>query len=360
MKKTFLVLPFAALALASCGTASSSSGIASSSASSPSASSSSASSSDASSSSTAEDYAVKFVTPVGAPAIAFYDQGHNANWVSSSDPTNVVLPAFGTDNYDAIVFDGTTGLNVIKKNSYNYKLAQWVSGGNFYVVSTKHQAGEAFASDYKVDGFVKTGNAAQSFLSLAAHHWNWALDTTADYPTGSVKWEAGVTNVLTNLTANPTGFDYYVIAEPSLTAAKTALAAQNIGLNIIYNLQTEWKAQSGQLTIPAAALFVNNASYDSHKDAIDEFLAGTQIRQDTAVDDVATVKTALDAFGNDAAVQSRFGFTSTLAAALQANGADKFGILKIGDIADKEDFANSFAKQISGLDTIAYGPSLFL
>ena len=337
MKKTFLILPFAALALASCGSVSSS-GV----------------------SSSIDDYDVKVVTPVGAPAIAFYDQGNNANWVSSSDPTNVVLPAFGTDNYDAIVFDGTTGLNVIQKNSYNYKLAQWVSGGNFYVVSTKHLAADAFDKSYKVDGFVKTGNAAQSFLSLAATRWAWALDTTADYPTGSVKWETGVASVLTNLTTNPSGFDYYVIAEPSLTAAKTALAAQGVALNVIYNLQTEWKAQSGQLTIPAAALFVNNTSYASHKGAIDEFLADTQTRQDTAVDDVATVKTALDGFGSDAAVQSRFGFTSTLAAALQADGADKFGILKTGDIANKEDFANAFAAQISGLGPITYVSSLFL
>jgi hypothetical protein len=348
MKKTFLMLPLAALALASCGSASASSALASSEASS------------AGASSALDGYEVKIVTPIGAPAIAFYDQGNNANWVSSSDPTNVVLPAFGTDNFDAIVFDGTTGLNVIKKNSYNYKLAQWVSGGNFYVVSTKHAAAEAFESSDKIDGFVKTGNAAQSFLELAAIRWDWSLDATADYPTGSVKWEAGVANVLTNLTTNPSGFDYYVIAEPMLTAAKTALAAQSITLNVIYNLQTEWAAQTGQLTIPAAALFVNNTSYASHKGAIDEFLADTQTRQDVAVTDVAAVATALDAYGNDDKVQGRFGFTSALASALQADGADKFGILKTGDIADREEFANAFANQISGLDVVTYGSSLFL
>lgn len=163
MKKTILILPFAFLALVSCGSSVGSS---------------------------SDDYAVKFVTPIGAPTLAFYDQGNNANWVSSSDPSNVVLPAFGTDNYDAIVFDGTTGLNVIKKNSFNYKLAQWVSGGNFYVVSTKHKASDAFEAGSFIDGFVKTGNASQSFLKLASEKWLWNLNISADFPTGSVKWEA--------------------------------------------------------------------------------------------------------------------------------------------------------------------------
>lgn len=145
-----------------------------------------------------------------------------------------------------------------------------------------------------------------------------------------------------------------------LTAAKAALAKQNVSLNLIYNLQTEWKAAYNQPTIPAAALFVNSTSYVSHKGAIDAFLAKTQGRQDTAVTDVATVKAALDAYGDDAKVQSRFGFTSSLASSLQGNGADKFGILKTSDISDKKAFANNFASVLSNSEAKTFGDSLFL
>jgi hypothetical protein len=302
---------------------------------------------------------VKFVTPVGAPALAFYDQGANQNWVSTSSPETIVVPAFGTDNYDAIVFDGISGLNLIRKNGYGYRLAQWVSGGNFYLVSVKHQATDAFDPSYTVDGFVKTGNAAQSFLKLAEDEWGWPLDASADYPTGSVKWETGVATVLANLTNNPEGFDYYLIAEPMLTSASAALKGKGITLNGLYDLQEQWRNAYSQATIPAAALFVNVSSYAAHKEAIEAFLDETQSRQDKAVQNSDEVVAALNEYGSDDVVQTRFGFTASLVANLQKDGADRFGILKTGDIADPAGFANAFAMTLNP-DASAFGSDLFL
>jgi hypothetical protein len=377
-KRSFFVLPLALAALASCSTisASNSSNKSSSSENKPSSSSTATSSaqqsSAASSSSSASSPSssvhtsttdcptssngvdvsdLKWVSPTGAPTLAFYNQGNNANWVSSSSPATAVVPAFATSSYDMIVFDGTSGLTTVAKNSYNYQLAQWISGGNFYVVSTKHTAISDFQAGQTIDGFVKTGNAAQSFLKLSKDVWNW------NYADTEISFETGVAQVKTNLTSNPSGHDYYIIAQPVLAAAKAALAAQTpaVTLNVVANLQTEWKKAYNQTTIPAAALFVNKASYETKKDKIDAFLAQTQIRQDEAVSSIDKVAGALNSYGDENAVMNRFGFTSALVKALQPS--DQFGILKTGDIADKKAFANDFETTLGGS---AFADSLFL
>jgi hypothetical protein len=294
---------------------------------------------------------LKWITPTGAPTLAFYDQGNNANWVSSSSPATAVVPAFATNDYDMIVYDGTAGLASISSNNYNYRLAQWVSGGNFYVVSTKHTAITDFQAGQTIDGFVKTGNAAKSFLKLSKDVWSW------NYSDTEISFETGVAQVKTNLVSNPSGHDYYLIAQPVLAAAKAALAAQTpaVTLNVVANLQSEWKKAYQQATIPAAALFVNNASYAEKKDKIDAFLKQTQARQDESISSIDKVVSALDAYGDSTAATTRFGFTSTLVKALQPT--NQFGILKTGDISDNKAFANDFQ---TTLGSNAFADSLFL
>ena len=63
-----------------------------------------------------EKYEVSWVSPVGIPTLAFYDQGNNENWISSSAPATDVVPAFAGDEVDAIVFDGFAGLKNVKAN----------------------------------------------------------------------------------------------------------------------------------------------------------------------------------------------------------------------------------------------------
>jgi hypothetical protein len=364
-KSRLAILPLAATLLAACGgnPTSISSNIISSTKSETSSSDGSVSSSEGSTTSetstssettSVAPYDVKWVTPTGSPTLAFYNQGNNANWVSSSSPATVVLPAFATNSYDAIVFDGLTGLNVIKKNSSHYKLATWLTGGSFYIVSTKHTVSDAFDASYTIDGFVKTGNAAQAFLKLAKDNWAWA------YNDANITWEAGVADVKTHLVTDNTAYDYYLVAEPVLTAAKAALAAKSVTLNVIYNLQTEWAKYYKQTTIPAAGLFINSTSYAdaSKKAAIDTFLADTQTRIATALSTPADVKTALDAYGSETEQSNRFGFTGTLANALQSNGANKFALLKDSDIADRKAFANDFASAIGS--SVSFDDTYFL
>lgn len=354
-RHSFLILPLAACALVSCSAhyaADSSSSEKVSSANAASSSAQSLSSSKTSSSSSSLTSALKWVSPVGAPALAFYDQGNNANWVSTANPQTGVLPAFGTDDYDAIVFDGVAGLNVIAKSSYNYQLASWISGGNFYLVSTKHSALTDFAVGQTIDSFVQTGNASKAFVQLAKNVWNWNYADATD-----IAYETGVSVVGSNLVANPSAHDYYVIAEPVLASAKAALSKQTpaVALNVVANLQDEWKKAHNQASIPAAALFVNKTSYATKKSAIDAFLSETQARQDDAVAKVSQVASAVAAYGDETAQKERFGFSSALVSALQP--ANKFGIFKTEDITDNKAFANGFTGVFGAA---AFADSLFL
>lgn len=312
--KSIVLLPLAALMLAACGASSSS----------------------------ADNYEMKWVTPTSTPALAFYDQGKNDNWVSSSSPATVVIPAFASGTYDAIVFDGVSGLNVIKKNSYGYKMASWISGGNFYLVSTKHTAKTDFAAGQTVTGFVKSGNAAQTFLKLSKDKWNW------NYADTDLNFLEGVDKVQAAMLSNSDSRDYWIVADPIYTAVKAALAKKSVTLNLISDLQADFKSSYNVATIPAAALFVKSSTYSEHKDAVDAFVSETSARVDDSIDNLAKVTDAITAYGTDEEAKTRFGFTAATVTAMQGNAANKFAMLHSGVVSSAKSFANAFASVILG------------
>lgn len=325
-KKTLLLIPFATLALAGCvNTVSSSSQTTSQSV-----------------SSSVDDYQLKWITPTSTPALAFYDQGKNENWVSSASPATTVIPAFGTATYDAIVFDGVSGLNLVKKNNWGWKMAKWISGGNFYVVSTLHAAKTDFAAGQTITGFVKSGNAAQTFLKLSKEKWGWTYDDS------QATFLNGVAEVQSAMISDADSRDYWIVADPIYTSVKAALAKNGKTLNLISDLQADWKSAYNAGTIPAAALFVRSSSYDAHKEVFDKFLSETQTRVDNSIDNVASVTKAVTDYGTDDDAKARFGFTSAIVTAMQGNGANKFAMIKSGEVTSVKAFANGFASIILG------------
>jgi hypothetical protein len=293
------------------------------------------------------------VTPTGSPTLLFYDQGSNTNWISSSTPQTTVVPAFTNNNQDAIVFDGATGLTLIKKNSYNYQLASWLTGGTFYVVSCKYTTETMVKTDVTVDGFVKTGSASVVFNRLASQSWNMT------FATDGIHYETGVADVKASILANPVGYDYYIVAEPVLTATRAELAKGTSGktLNVIYDLQAEWKAKYNQTTIPAAALFINKTSYAAHKAVLDTFISDTETRATNAVDNPTVAASAINAYSADTTEQSkRFGFTATLASNLQKT--NKFNVIKPGVITDNQKFVNDYENNLG--TALSFDTSLFL
>ncbi len=311
--------------------------------------------SSSSSASVDPDYNVSWVTPTGIPTLAFYSQASNQNWTTYSDATEVAK-GFATDNVDAIVFDGYAGLKNIMTNNRNYVMASWISGGTFYLVSTKHSALSEYQAGQTVDAFVKTGNAAQAFLSLAKNQWNWGDLSGED---AAVTWETGVAAVKNHLAANDEAFDWYLVAQPVLFALTNQLKQAGKTLNVVANLQTEWANAHNGAKIPAAALFVNKTRYAQHKGNIDEFIEHTKADIITAIGSPSGVVTALNNYaeaGGD--VVARFGFQPAVVSALQKDGANGFGLINPNDVKDIASIANAFAKDLG--TSITFADSLFL
>lgn len=331
MNKLYL-LSLSALLLSSCGGA-------------PTTSSETSSSS---SSSLPASSSLSFVSPKGIPALAFYDQGANENWQSYGDATQVA-PFFASDNVDFLVFDATNGLTNIQKNNRNYKFAAWISQGTFYLVSTKHSALSEFVPGQSVDAFVQTGNASLAFNHLADKKWNWNLGEN------DVTYETGVAAVKTKLEADPSSYDYYVVAQPVLFTLK-----KTINFTLEVNLQSEWAELYDGEMIPAAGLFVNMTSYANKKEECDAYIAHVKSRLDTAISNPSDAVMALNAYGDAGQIADRFGFAAGPVTALQSNGKNGFGLVASSLQENKQaraQVANDFATR---LGRTAFSEDLFI
>ena len=85
------------------------------------------------------DYSsLKILAPTGAPSVAFYNFAKNANFETTGNPKQGLIPMFQTNNYDIIVAPTQGGLMQVIKQNANYKLAATITFGNFYLVATGH------------------------------------------------------------------------------------------------------------------------------------------------------------------------------------------------------------------------------
>ena len=146
MKTKLILLPLIAIALASCGGSNQGS-------------------------TSLIDITIKTISPAGAPALAFYDKGNDENFETNSTPTNV-LAQFALNNYNAIVFDSVSGLRTIKKNGYGFRLAKYITGGNYYIASINKEATDVPQSTDKIVSFGENLLPDMVFKKLYSN-WGW-------------------------------------------------------------------------------------------------------------------------------------------------------------------------------------------
>lgn len=302
------------------------------------------------------DSSFAWVTPTGAPTLAFFDQGDNPNWLSASNPAEVVVPSFAANAYDGIVFDGVSGLTMMakNKNAAHYKLARWINNLGFYLVSTSHAKEDVaeWDSSWTVDAFVKTGNASRCLLSLASTVWNWG-DVSSQ-----VTFEVGLDAVVSNIPSN--GYDFYLVADPAYTNLKAKMGDK---LHLIYDLQEEWgKAHEGA-KIPSAALFLNAKGLSERPSAYAKFLKETDERLETLVDAPEKAKAALKEYAESDpshlinGALPKFGIAASIVEnlpSLQSHNA--FGFVKKKEAGDAKEIANSFSRALGGP---SFGDELF-
>lgn len=338
MKKSLFVLISTAFALASCGGAKPVSSLPSESESEPS-------------------HAVTWATPTGAPTLAFYDQGNNANWLSTDTPAAIMPSAFAGNSYDALVFDGMAGLKLIRANkaTSQYVMARWVNELPFYLVSVKHTADETILPSATIDAFVQNGNASVALNKLASDENAWNIGTLT-----AVTYEDGVTAVNQHLQAAPNSFDYFVLAEPVYTLAKGALSTKGITLNLIKDLQSDWSTYYDGAKIPAAALFLNKRSLETYPNAMTSFLADYDARINSLVTTPEIAQSALRSYidaGND--IAARFGIQENIVNILPTlQASNKLAFQNVSWTGESlRDYANGFAA-VTGV--ASYDSSFFI
>jgi len=338
-KHLLFVLPLVATLLASCESVSSSSSLVSS---------------PEGSSTGEDDYEVQTISPAGAPTLAFYDQGSNVSFQTDSTPSNVGKH-FLTSTYDAIVFDSVNALKTISTKAAPFKLARFITGGNFYVVSYGKDPTDVPTKDSTFVSFGEGLLPDTVMNKLVASYDGWER---WDMP--SITYLAGVSDVMSALLAH--SYDYYFIAQPALFGAKSQLGSDASKVNVVANVRAAWADFSGQPSIPQAGLFIRNATYSDHQAYVDKYLSDLDSRLTVAVDDPASAKAAMDAWNGDtAAQQAKFGFSSSVAYNVQKDDANGFGIVKPGSLGSTNlTFLNSFVDLLDSSSYSHFDSSLFL
>ena len=311
-----------------------------------------------SSSSIIEEDPLTILSPAGAPTLALYNHIDDENFLTTKDATQVALAMKTASNKDALIFDGVNGLKFhkAKQTSTDWKLARWLTGGNFYIVSTKHTKEDIFDENSKILSFGNGLLPDKVFRSLVTNKWHWTINEE------NIKYEAGTSQVSAILgSENYASYDYYFIAEPSLQAAKTNLKSKGIdaSINEIYNLREEWKDYSGMEYIPQAALFVNATSYQAKNESFANLLEEVDENLNDAIYNPQKIVSFLNEKEPNSDNQAdRLGFKAALVGLLQKEEANRFGMIDTKKVHNAKEFVNTFMEKIG--ESVRFDDSDFL
>lgn len=288
---------------------------------------------------------IKVITPSGAPALAFYDQGNSEYLTIDSTPTNVAAQ-LQKNEYDAVVFDSVNGLKSLKKNNNNtYALARIITGGNFFLVAINK---EVDPETGKVP-MPKDGDKIVSFgeklipdlvySKLSKDYWH--IDNKPTYLSSVSDTSA----VLASGKQGGEDVDYVFTAEPILTTVMNKQDANTYGkLTVVSNIREDWKTLTGQDALAQAGLFVKKELLETRKDELDDFMNDLDERLNNAVNKPEVVKATLDAYGTIQEQATRFGFNSNIIYNVQKDKANKIGIVTKEEKVDVNEFLTSLGQ----------------
>ena len=286
---------------------------------------------------------LKIICPTGAPALAFFDEGNNPNFVTNSTPT-LVAAELQKNEYDVVVFDAVNGLKSIKKNEGNYQLAKVITGGNFYLACINKEADSSGnyplpAPEDKVVSFGEGLLPDLVYKKLAAD--KWSITNTPTY----VNSVSDAQTVLMEGQYGGASVDYVFIAEPALTAAMSTATASTYGkVNIVKNIRAEWKELTGQDGLVQAGVFINKDTLKNNEIRVTELMNQLKGRIEIAINQPEQAAASLDVFGNADEQKTKFGFASPIVKKVQAGGKNGFGLVSFNETIDVNTFLTSLGQ----------------
>lgn len=214
------------------------------------------------------DLSFKVIAPIGAPTMALFTYFDDQNY-TISNKTTTVQAAFASTEYDAIIFDSLAGYKQIKTKNLDFKLAQIITTGNFYLLDLNkdREVKEIQDSDLIV-AFGENGTPGTVFKAALPE---LATRENTKYITG------GVTEMETIVRAGKyenQDVDYALLSEPYITKLQDINATYPTKgkIAIEYNLQREFTNKTGIENFPQAGLFIRTSTYTEKKDDVDEML----------------------------------------------------------------------------------------
>ena len=288
---------------------------------------------------------IKFACPTGAPALAFYNQGNNPNFITNSE-SGIIGAELQKNDCDVVVYPAMDGLKTIKDNietnGINYRLARIVTGGNFYLISVNKTPGEGGAiplpseSDYVVS-FQENKLPDKVFKKLCSDLWH--INPSMHY----VDNASQIGGVLKTGKHAGNNVDYIVAPEPAVTRMMLNTEADTYGkLAIAKSIRSEWKALTGLDGIVQAGLFVNKTTLETKQNKIKDFLNQVTDNMETAINNPEIAAASINVYSTEATVQNeKFGFYASDVINVQADGHNGFGLLKKSESLDVNEFLTS-------------------
>lgn len=246
---------------------------------------------------------LKIVSPVGAPAYAFYNYAKEERFETNSTPKNIVAMMSESSDKDIVVIDTTSGIQAIE-NGVPYKLAATVTFGNFYIASTGNDDDGVMNKGDTIVLFNKGGIPDILFHYLYGNDF----DEKIEYVTAVNNAAACLSG--TNI-ATGNQVDYVFLAEPVLTVQLKSFT----NAKIYANIQDEFKKKSDGKEMIQASLFIKN-SLDTT--IANQFLKELETDINDAIKDSTKIGTALEGM-SDEEIKNKMGAPAAIAMAVTKN-----------------------------------------
>jgi len=268
--------------------------------------------------------------PKGAPLLAVYDSVVNKKGFEVAGNNTDVPVQLKANKYNYIIFDSVSALkltNGVKKadgtvttatSSYTYY--GLLTAGNFHLVSRKYDR-EPQKGD-KILTFMKGQSPDMALKSCYKELFDKDNISNITYVQDNTKMPAAL--IAGQYEGNP--IDYFLIAEPALTSAKSKITENNV----IYDLNLNDKIKeitNGEFDyIPQAGLFVRNDYLKLKPNYVENYWKDVKNQMKNAYSgNIQELEKSINTIEFDKQA-GKYGFDINLVKKLQSGGANKFGI----------------------------------
>ena len=237
---------------------------------------------------------LKVLSPYFAPAVAMHSFATEANYETTSNPKEGLIPNFKKENYDILVAPTNGGLMQIKQGA-NYKIAATITFGNFYIVSSSKDSDGVLNAGDTIFAYQETDIPGQIFKYL---YGELGLDITWG---GNVDTTKAVIENYFSLKIDETTtkqFDYVFTSEPVVTTTNST---------VYKNCQEDFKTKSNGNELTQASIFVKNTA---DKDKVDAFLNQVEKSINSALNNPELIKNAIEKLGFESEQLNKFGITA--------------------------------------------------